>query len=101
METDHKTPVSFTDFNEAQAWIKYYVIINNTEFEIRPEKMPPPELPHLDFPSLISLSQFGDDKTLISVRFKAVLMRPSDSKLLNSDSLTPLLNKWKIIIEQA
>ncbi len=101
LEVDHKTPISFTDYNESYPWIKYYVIINNQEVEIRPEKMPPPELPHSEFPSLISLASFGDEKTLISIRFKAVIMRPSEAKLLNSDSLTPLLNKWKIIIEQA
>ena len=98
LEVDVIVPVEFKEYDPSVNWVEYFVLINDSPYQI--------------YPVLGAEAQFGTSGVLPSsvildqvtsgefaeLRFMVKMKRPSENDLVNADSYTTILKKYKINI---
>lgn len=90
-------PITFLNFDENQAWIEYYVVVNDKEVRIAPIVGAVSMLPHVGFPTSFQLDKVATGNT-VNIRFMAKIKRPKSTELHDAESETPVLKNYEIKI---
>jgi len=98
LEVARIIPEAFLNFNPSINWIEYFIIVDSKDYRIQPTvgegKM---FYNGRAIPAVLDLSTMSS-KPVAEVRFKAIMNRPKDGQLRNAESMTVILENYKVII---